>query len=117
MKKAIRLVIVCALTMVLLAACGKAATDTADTSTATDAETTVDDTADTTADTTESEGSVFKIGGIGPATGGVAVYGLAVKNGAQLAVDEINAAGGINGVEFTHDALIKYQTMTCGFNI
>ena len=108
MKKAIRLVIVCVLTMAFLTACGKAATDTADTSTATDAETTVDDTA---TDTTESEGSVFKIGGIGPLTGGVAVYGLAVKNGAQLAVDEINAAGGINGtkIEFNfqddeHDA-------------
>ena len=24
---------------------------------------------------------------------------------------------GNNGVEFTHDVLIKYQTMTCGFNI
>lgn len=47
-------------------------------------------------------GGVIKIGGIGPTTGGAAVYGLAVKNGAQLAVDEINAAGGINGctVEF-----------------
>lgn len=40
----------------------------------------------------------FKIGGIGPVTGGDASYGLAVKNGAQLAVDEINAAGGIAGV-------------------
>ena len=50
---------------------------------------------------TEGE-AVFKIGGIGPVTGGTAVYGLAVQNGAQLAVDEINAAGGINGypVEF-----------------
>ncbi|MFV0529707.1 MAG: ABC transporter substrate-binding protein [Lachnospiraceae bacterium] len=47
-------------------------------------------------ETTES--TAFKIGGIGPTTGGAAVYGTAVKNGAQLAVDEINAAGGINGV-------------------
>lgn len=38
------------------------------------------------------------IGGIGPVTGGAAVYGNAVKNGAQLAVDEINAAGGVNGI-------------------
>ena len=47
-------------------------------------------------------GGVIKIGGIGPTTGGAAVYGLAVQHGAQLAVDEINAAGGINGctVEF-----------------
>ena len=47
-------------------------------------------------------GGVIKIGGIGPTTGGAAVYGLAVQHGAQLAVDEINAAGGINGctIEF-----------------
>lgn len=44
-------------------------------------------------------GGVLKIGGIGPVTGGAAVYGIAVQNGAQLAVDEINAAGGINGMQ------------------
>lgn len=38
------------------------------------------------------------IGGIGPLTGGAAQYGVAVKNGAQLAVDEINANGGVNGM-------------------
>lgn len=42
--------------------------------------------------------NVLKIGGIGPVTGGAAAYGQAVKNGAQLAVDEINAAGGVNGM-------------------
>ena len=58
-----------------------------------------------------ADGAVFKIGGIGPVTGAAAVYGLAVKNGAQIAVDEINADGGINGyqIEFNfqddeHDA-------------
>ncbi|MBR5229255.1 MAG: ABC transporter substrate-binding protein [Firmicutes bacterium] len=40
----------------------------------------------------------FVIGGIGPTTGAAATYGEAVKNGAELAVAEINAAGGINGV-------------------
>ncbi len=39
----------------------------------------------------------FRIGGIGPTTGGAAIYGLAVQNATQLAVDEINAAGGVNG--------------------
>ena len=43
--------------------------------------------------------AVFKIGSIGPLTGGAGAYGQAVKNGAQIAVDEINAAGGINGVK------------------
>ena len=40
------------------------------------------------------------IGGSGPLTGGAAQYGVAVKNAAQLAVDEINDAGGVNGVKF-----------------
>lgn len=40
----------------------------------------------------------FKIGGIGPMTGAAAVYGNAVMNAAQIAVDEINEAGGVNGV-------------------
>ncbi len=39
----------------------------------------------------------IKIGTIGPLSGGVAVYGVEAKNGIELAVDEINAAGGING--------------------
>ena len=39
----------------------------------------------------------FKIGVIGPLTGGAAAYGTAVQYAAQIAVDEINAAGGING--------------------
>lgn len=41
-----------------------------------------------------SSGSVFMIGGIGPTTGGNAIYGNACKNGAQIAIDEINAEGG-----------------------
>ncbi len=37
----------------------------------------------------------FKIGGTGPLTGDASIYGIAVRNGAQIAVDEINAQGGI----------------------
>lgn len=44
-----------------------------------------------------AEGGVFKIGSMGPLTGAAASYGNAVINGADLAVKEINAAGGING--------------------
>ena len=50
-----------------------------------------------------SDADTFKIGGIGPTTGDNAIYGTAVKNGIQLAVDEINEAGGINGYQ------IEYQ--------
>ena len=39
--------------------------------------------------------NAFKIGCTGPLTGANAIYGNAVKNGAQIAVDEINAEGGI----------------------
>ena len=42
-------------------------------------------------------GDTFKIGGTGPLTGGAAAYGQAVRNAAQLAVDEINENGGVNG--------------------
>ena len=42
---------------------------------------------------------VLKIGGIGPTTGAAAVYGEAVKNGAEMAVEEINKAGGIAGMQ------------------
>ena len=37
------------------------------------------------------------IGGSGPLTGDAAQYGVGVKNAIQLAVDEVNAAGGVNG--------------------
>lgn len=57
-------------------------------------------TAETTGETTgASADATFKIGGIGPTTGGAAVYGLAVKNAMELAVKEINEAGGINGYQ------------------
>ena len=53
-------------------------------------------------------GGAFKLGGTGPLTGGAAIYGNAVKNGAQIAVDEINAMGGIQFElkyeDDTHDA-------------
>ncbi len=45
----------------------------------------------------------IKIGASGPLTGGAAVYGIAVKNSAMLAVKEINAAGGLDGVMFEFD--------------
>ncbi len=85
-KKLISLVLVAAMACATLAGCSGAAANNA------------------SADT-------FKFGGIGPITGGAAIYGTNVMNAIQIAVDEINAEGGINGyqVEFkaeddTHDA-------------
>lgn len=51
------------------------------------------------AKSSSADATTLKIGGIGPTTGGAAVYGQAVKNAAELAVTEINAAGGINGIK------------------
>ena len=46
-----------------------------------------------------SEAAAFKFGASGPLTGDAAIYGKAVMNGAQIAVDEINAKGGVQ-IEF-----------------
>jgi len=72
MKKLFSMLMACAMMVSLLAGCGNepaASTSTPETVAA------------------------FKIGGTGPLTGGAAIYGNAVKNGAQIAVDEINALG------------------------
>ncbi len=55
--------------------------------------------ADSTGETGTEEnsgasGTAFKVGVIGPMTGGAAIYGTCVANSAQIAVDEINALGG-----------------------
>ena len=42
-----------------------------------------------------SDGAAIKLGGIGPLTGPAAIYGNAAKNGTEIAVEEINAMGGI----------------------
>jgi branched-chain amino acid transport system substrate-binding protein len=39
----------------------------------------------------------IKIGGLFPLSGPVAVYGIEARNGVEMAIEEINAAGGING--------------------
>ena len=89
MKKLTSLLLATAMVATLLTGCGSADANTSSASTTGDAETS----------TTADAGATFKIGGIGPITGGAAVYGNAVKNGIQIAIDEINAAGGINGYQ------------------
>ena len=45
----------------------------------------------------DSASGIIKIGGVAPLSGNVAVYGVECKNGIDLAVEEINAAGGVAG--------------------
>ena len=63
-----------------------------------------------------AEGAV-KIGLIGPLTGAAAIYGNAVANGAQIAVDELNAKGGLqfelNAQDDEHDPEKSTLTITC----
>ncbi len=73
MKKLLSLVLVAVLSLTLLAGCGNSAATT------------------------------WKIGGIGPITGDASEYGIAVRNGIQIAIDEINEAGGINGVQIEYN--------------
>ena len=55
--------------------------------------------------------TTYKIGISGPLTGDYAIYGTATKNGAQLAIDEINEAGGLNGTMFE---LMSYDDQGSG---
>ncbi|MCQ2425853.1 MAG: ABC transporter substrate-binding protein [Lachnospiraceae bacterium] len=48
----------------------------------------------------KNDGKKLVIGATGPLTGDNASYGISVKKGAEIAVKEINAAGGINGITF-----------------
>lgn len=86
MKKFAAMLVVGAMMTGLLAGCGN---KTANSNASSDAK----------ESSSANAGSVFKIGGIGPTTGAAAVYGTAVKNAAELAVNEINAHGGINGYQ------------------
>ncbi len=48
-------------------------------------------------DNKNEQSKVIKIGMVGPLTGDYATYGISVKNGVQIAIDETNVAGGVQG--------------------
>lgn len=75
------------LTMVMcmaMAACGSSTDSSAAGSAASDA-----------GEETSASTTAFKLGGSGPLSGNAAVYGTAVYNAAKIAVEEINAQGGV----------------------
>lgn len=104
MKKVVSLGLVAAMAG-SLAACGGSPSGPADTTAAAAGDTTTaaaqeagaESEGETQAEASSAEGGSFKIGVIGPLTGDAAAYGLAVQHGAEIAAEEINAAGGING--------------------
>lgn len=108
MKKLVSSVL--AASMVLsLAACGSSASSAAESTAASSEASSTAATAEAGEGSGTYTGTPIKIGGIGPITGGAAVYGQAVKNAEELAVKEINAANGSDVFEWKfeddeHDA-------------
>lgn len=109
MKKVMSAMLVAAMAMTLMAGCGSGSGSSSDSGAASDSGSSTDTGSDSAGEAADEpadeggDGAVFRIGGIGPVTGGAAVYGQAVKNGAELAVKEINEAGGIDGVQIEFD--------------
>ena len=102
MKKAVSLMLIAAMT-VGLTACGSSADDSA----AADSSKQENEIA-TDAAGTSTDGDVFVIGGLGPLTGAAASYGISVKQGAEVAIDEINAAGGVQVGDKTYTLALNF---------
>ena len=98
MKKALSVLLTAAMAASMMAGCGSSSDGAASGTTTDNGAAAGTESAGAAA----ADGAAFKIGGIGPTTGAAAIYGTAVMNGAQIAVDEINKAGGVNGkqIEF-----------------
>ena len=92
MKKYLAFAMALAMVAASFAGCGSSSSAPADTTAATTAA------AGDTAEAPAGTGTV-KIGMSGPLTGGASAYGLAVKAGMEVAVEEINAKGGLQ-IEF-----------------
>lgn len=96
MRRVMSALLAAAMTTALITGCGSGSgSSSSDSGAASDS----GSSAESSSDSGSGDSGKIKIGGIGPVTGGAAVYGEAVKNGAELAVKEINEAGGIGGVE------------------
>lgn len=90
MKRKVLSFVLAAGMMLSLAACGGGSDNNATTSAAAGSAT-----ASAAATDTTPTGDAFKLGGTAPLTGPAAIYGNAAKHGAEIAVEEINAMGGI----------------------
>ena len=94
MKKVLALTMALAMVAACFAGCGNSSSSTSTTAAAA----TTAAAGETAAAPAEGTGSI-KIGMSGPLTGGASAYGLAVKAGMEVAVEEINAKGGLQ-IEF-----------------
>lgn len=110
-KRVMALVMVAALCLCCFAACGNGSTDDTTSSTPADSSSAADGSS-----TPAADGAAFKIGSTGPLTGEAAIYGKAVMNAAQIAVDEVNAEGKIK-LEFKgEDDVADGETAVNAYN-
>ena len=113
MKKLLALLTAMAMCFTLLTACGgggETNTESPDAGGTTE-------TGTTETGTTGEAGGTFTVGVIGPLTGGAAIYGTAVANAAQIAVEEINALGGDIQFELlTQDDVNDPETAVNAYN-
>ena len=100
-KRILALVLVAVLCLSCFAACSKSGNT--DATTAQGDTTAADSKPAASGDNYAANNTEYFIGTTGPLTGDAAQYGNSVKNGADLAVAEINAAGGLNGKNFKFD--------------
>ena len=71
---------------------------------------------DNSADSGNDSAAAIKIGGSGPLTGDAAIYGIAVKNGMTIAIDEINALGGLQLALQFEDDVADGETAVNAYN-
>ncbi|MEE8815928.1 MAG: ABC transporter substrate-binding protein [Lachnospiraceae bacterium] len=114
MNRVVSAVMAASVAALALAGCGSSSSGSTDSSAAATTTAAAEGTSSAAA---ADSGATFKIGVIGPLTGGAAQYGNGVANAAQIAVDEINAAGGMNGyqveLQSEDDALDNQQSVNC----
>lgn len=92
MKKLLSLVLILAMVMTFAVGCGKS-----------------------TDEPSNDDGKkTFLIGGSGPLTGDAASYGLSVKQGAIVAIEEINAAGGVTVGDTTYELELAFEDDEAG---
>ncbi len=97
MRKLLSLLLVMIMAVSLLAACGNdQADEKKEEATTKAAEDSKEEATEAAEDADEAAGTI-KLGMLSPTSGDLAVYGLAVKNAVELAIEEINTAGGVNG--------------------
>ena len=122
MKKFLAIMLALVMTVCLFAACGDSSSNTTNTEptktpeTSTPETTAPDTTAPETETSTEGAAGTFKLGVIGPLTGDAAIYGTAVANAAQIAVDEINALGGVQFELKAEDDVADGETAVNAYN-